>query len=65
MSCQHKLFSRISALSEKSLCLTGNSIKTLVAILFLIVGGGWGVKLKILGKKISDLFNYYKRMLKI
>ena len=55
MSCQYKLFSRISALSEKSFCLTGNPIKTLLAILFLIVGEGdgcWGggVKLQILGK---------------
>ena len=40
MSCHHKLLSRISALSEKLFCLTGNPIKTLLAILFLIVG--WG-----------------------
>ena len=37
MSCQHKLFSIISALTEKLFCLTGNPIKTLLAILFLIV----------------------------
>ena len=43
------LFSRISALIEKSFCLTGNPVKTLLAILFLIVGEG--VKLQILEKK--------------
>ena len=76
MSCQYKLFSRISALSEKSFCLTGNPIKTLLAILFLIVGEGdgcWGGggggagrgQIADFRKITSGLFNYYKRMLKI
>ena len=46
MSCQHKLFSRILALTEKSFCLTGNPIKTLLAIVVKE-----GVKLKVLVKK--------------
>ena len=60
MSCQHEQFSRILALTEKSFCLTGNPIKTLLAIVVKK-----GVKLQILVKKTSILFNYYKRMLKI
>ena len=52
ISCQHKLFSRISALTEKSFCLTGNPIKTLLAILFLIVPKEGEVSnCKILGEK--------------
>ena len=46
MSCQHKLFSRILALTEKSFCLTGNPIKTLLTIVVKE-----GVKLQILVKK--------------
>ena len=60
MSCQHEQFSRILALTEKSFCLTGNPIKTLLVIVVKK-----GVKLQILVKKTSILFNYYKRMLKI
>ena len=54
MSCQRKLFSRISALTEKSLSLTGNPIKTLLAILFLIVAKGRGVpNCKFWGKNLN------------
>ena len=54
MSCQHKLFSRILALTKKSFSLSWNPIKTLRAILFLIVAKrwmNWGVKLQIFGGK--------------
>ena len=46
MSCQYKLFSRILALTEKSFCLTGDPIKTVLAIVVKE-----GVKLQILVKK--------------
>ena len=35
-------FQEFWLLIEKSFCITGNPIKTLLAILFLIVTKGWG-----------------------
>ena len=63
MSCQHKLFTRISALTEKSFCLTGNPVKILLAILFLIESQGG--EIANFGKKNSGFFNYYEIMLKM